>query len=200
VESDRAVILAGISHDLRTPLARMQLEVEMANLSDEAREGMQSDMAQMDAIIGQFLDYAKPTEANSFKASTWQAYWKTWRPSLPACRTSRSHRNRARHRGRGQCHGLARVFNNLIENARRYGKTPGTVARKSTYAAVSRAIRWWWTSLTMARACRRANANACCAPSPVWTRRAGKPTAPAWAWPSSTASYSSTMASCSEGP
>lgn len=34
VESDRAVILAGISHDLRTPLARMQLEVEMANLSD----------------------------------------------------------------------------------------------------------------------------------------------------------------------
>jgi two-component system osmolarity sensor histidine kinase EnvZ len=66
VESDRAVILAGISHDLRTPLARMQLEVEMANLSNEAREGMQSDIGQMDAIIGQFLDYAKPTEASSF--------------------------------------------------------------------------------------------------------------------------------------
>ncbi|MBV8123330.1 MAG: HAMP domain-containing protein, partial [Paucibacter sp.] len=56
VESDRAVILAGISHDLRTPLARMQLEVEMANLSDEARNGIQSDIAQMDDIIGQFLD------------------------------------------------------------------------------------------------------------------------------------------------
>ncbi|QJQ04804.1 HAMP domain-containing protein [Undibacterium piscinae] len=42
IESDRAVILAGISHDLRTPLARMQLEVEMANLSLDARLGMQS--------------------------------------------------------------------------------------------------------------------------------------------------------------
>jgi two-component system osmolarity sensor histidine kinase EnvZ len=36
VESDRAVILAGISHDLRTPIARMLLEVEMGTLSDEA--------------------------------------------------------------------------------------------------------------------------------------------------------------------
>ena len=61
VESDRAVVLAGISHDLRTPLARMQLEVELAGLPPDARVGMQSDLEQMDAIIGQFLDYAKPS-------------------------------------------------------------------------------------------------------------------------------------------
>ncbi|HEY4540737.1 MAG TPA: HAMP domain-containing protein, partial [Noviherbaspirillum sp.] len=65
VESDRAVILAGISHDLRTPLARMQLEVELAQLSDDARLGMQSDLAQMDAIIGQFLEYAKPSDTSN---------------------------------------------------------------------------------------------------------------------------------------
>src|SRR5450830_1074985 len=67
VESDRTLILAGISHDLRTPLARMQLEVEMAHLSDEARDGMHSDLAQMDAIIGQFLDYAKPIDSLRFE-------------------------------------------------------------------------------------------------------------------------------------
>eukprot|EP01041_Mallomonas_annulata_P029122 gene29122-51059_t len=68
IESERLrnSLLSAISHDLRTPLARMQLEVEMANLSDEAREGIQSDIGQMDAIIGQFLDFAKPTEASTF--------------------------------------------------------------------------------------------------------------------------------------
>ncbi|MGV3656145.1 MAG: HAMP domain-containing protein, partial [Noviherbaspirillum sp.] len=59
IEADRAIILAGISHDLRTPISRMLLEVEMANLTPEAREGMQGDLRQMDAIIGQFLDYAR---------------------------------------------------------------------------------------------------------------------------------------------
>ncbi len=126
VDSDRAVILAGISHDLRTPLARMQLELEMANLTDEAREGLQSDIGQMDAIIGQFLDYAKPTEAGSF---------------VPVDLSDLLH-DCAREAGRiadvrmttdiapdvhvlGNATDLRRVFNNVIENARRYGKTAG---------------------------------------------------------------------------
>jgi two-component system osmolarity sensor histidine kinase EnvZ len=127
VESDRAVILAGISHDLRTPLARMQLEVEMAELPPEAREGMQSDIAQMDAIIAQFLDYAKPTEQTSFMLLDVSAMLEEVAHEatrLPDVRV-----------GTGLCEGaqvmgnatdLKRVFNNLVENARRYGKTPGT--------------------------------------------------------------------------
>lgn len=59
VDSDRTEILAGISHDLRTPLARMQLELEMSSLSEESKAGMQSDITQMDAIVGQFMDYAR---------------------------------------------------------------------------------------------------------------------------------------------
>ncbi len=127
VESDRAVILAGISHDLRTPLTRMQLEVEMADLHPDAREGMQSDIAQMDAIIAQFLDYAKPTEAASFvnvdvSAMLQEVAHEVSR--LPDVKVITDIAPDAQVRGNGT--DLKRVIHNLIENARRYGKTPGT--------------------------------------------------------------------------
>lgn len=127
IESDRAIILAGISHDLRTPIARMLLEVEMAKLPEDARLGMQSDLAQMDAIIGQFLDYAKPTDKNSFK----QVDISSMLESV-AHEAARIPDVRLRtHVGKnvkvlGIELELRRVIQNLIENARRYGKTKGS--------------------------------------------------------------------------
>ena len=126
VESDRAVILAGISHDLRTPLARMQLELEMANLTTEAREGMQSDIGQMDAIIGQFLDYAKPTEAATFVPVDLSALVDD--VTREAGRIASLHVASEITPGlhvMGNTTDLRRVLANLLENARRYGKTPG---------------------------------------------------------------------------
>jgi two-component system osmolarity sensor histidine kinase EnvZ len=126
VEKDRAVILAGISHDLRTPLARMQLELEMANLSTDAREGMQSDIAQMDAIIGQFLDYAKPTEAASFvpvAISHLLADCAQHATRLPGMRVTTDLEEDVEVLGNET--DLRRVINNVIENARRYARTPG---------------------------------------------------------------------------
>jgi two-component system osmolarity sensor histidine kinase EnvZ len=128
----------------------MQLEVEMANLSDESRDGMHSDLAQMDASSASSSTTPNPSMPTAWKASTWQAYWKTWRPSLPVCRTSRSPEITPATEVAGNGTELARVFSNLIENARRYGKTPGTDCAE-IHAAASKAIRWWWTSLTMAR-------------------------------------------------
>lgn len=127
IESDRAVILAGISHDLRTPISRMLLEVEMASLPDAAREGMQSDLAQMDAIIGQFLDYAKPTDVASFtrvdlSLMLGQAAQEAER--LPATRVTT--RIDPHVEVMGNQVELKRVINNLIENARRYGKSEGS--------------------------------------------------------------------------
>ncbi|MFZ2627437.1 MAG: ATP-binding protein, partial [Rugosibacter sp.] len=55
---DRALILAGISHDLRTPLTRLRMGIEMS--TDEVlREGMIADVEEMDKTIGQFLDFAR---------------------------------------------------------------------------------------------------------------------------------------------
>ncbi len=127
VESERALILAGISHDLRTPLARMQLEIEMANLSDAERQGMQSDIAQMNDIIGQFLDYARPSAVENFMQVDLSLLLKE------------AVQNMARHADvaltvrideslmvMGNATELRRAIGNLLENARRYGKSAET--------------------------------------------------------------------------
>jgi len=59
IERDRAVLLAGVSHDLRTPLARLRLGVELAHGDDSTRAGMIADIEEMDRVIGQFLDFAR---------------------------------------------------------------------------------------------------------------------------------------------
>lgn len=60
IEEERALLLAGISHDLRTPLTRLALETELSVADAEARAGMAADIAEMDRTIGQFLDFARP--------------------------------------------------------------------------------------------------------------------------------------------
>jgi two-component system, OmpR family, osmolarity sensor histidine kinase EnvZ len=59
LEDDRALILAGVSHDLRTPLARLRLGLEMAGADPQLKSGMTADIDDIDRIIGQFLDFAR---------------------------------------------------------------------------------------------------------------------------------------------
>jgi two-component system osmolarity sensor histidine kinase EnvZ len=125
IESDRAVILAGISHDLRTPISRMLLEVELAELSPEARSGMLSDLGQMDAIIGQFLDYARPTDPANFKEIDLSALLSDTAREAARLPDVELDANIAPNLTvRGHAVDLQRIFNNLIENARRYAKKP----------------------------------------------------------------------------
>jgi two-component system osmolarity sensor histidine kinase EnvZ len=58
IDQDRALILAGISHDLRTPLTRLRMGIEMS-ADEDLREGMTADVEEMDKTIGQFLDFAR---------------------------------------------------------------------------------------------------------------------------------------------
>lgn len=60
LEQDRALLMAGISHDLRTPLTRIRLASEMMVAEDEyLKEGIIHDIKDMDAIINQFIAYIR---------------------------------------------------------------------------------------------------------------------------------------------
>ncbi|MFY9326440.1 MAG: ATP-binding protein [Georgfuchsia sp.] len=62
LDQDRALILAGVSHDLRTPLTRLRMGIEMATSDETTRDGMIADVEEMDRTIGQFLDFARSKE------------------------------------------------------------------------------------------------------------------------------------------
>jgi len=126
-EADRELMLAGISHDLRTPLARMRLEIEMSGVSEDARQAIDEDLAQIDHSIGQLMEYARPAgtlpqmatdislvltelleRERSHTASTGGELEAFITPGLRARITALD---------------LKRIVSNLIENARRYGRS-----------------------------------------------------------------------------
>lgn len=61
MERERAMVLAGISHDLRTPLSRLRLALEMSGADSQTADAMIADIDEIDSIIGQFLDFARGT-------------------------------------------------------------------------------------------------------------------------------------------
>ena len=123
VEQDRAIMLAGISHDLRTPLARLRLETEMSVGDQDAREHMVADIMQLDATIDKFLDYARPDHVALAPIALHEV--------VESCVFALQNDDEIKitvaidkdtHVLADEVE-LARVISNLLENARRYGKT-----------------------------------------------------------------------------
>lgn len=123
--ADRALMLAGISHDLRTPLARMRLEIEMSNMNAIGRQAIDQDLAQIDHSLAQLMNYARPASLEPQS---------TINLSSLVTKVIERERNLTKHAGgtlsaaiAPELHAqisatdLRRILTNLIENARRYG-------------------------------------------------------------------------------
>ena len=138
IEADRVIMLAGISHDLRTPLARLRLETEMSVADPDARNHMAADISQLDSIIDKFLDYARPEPAHLERVSL-NAVIASAVYAVADYDDMRVTVNVPDDMGiLADEVELLRVISNLLENARRYGKTPETGIAVVEIAAKSR--------------------------------------------------------------
>ena len=138
VEQDRAEMLAGVSHDLRTPLARLWLETEMNVPDAKVRERMAADIEQVDGTIDKFLDYARPDRVEPHPVDLSELVLAAVQPFAE---------RRDMHIQVTVPYGLfvmgdegelSRMLSNLLENAHRYGKTPGTSVARVRIAAAAR--------------------------------------------------------------
>ena len=127
-ESNRTIMLAGVSHDLRTPLSRLRLALEMLDPQDAITlEPMVQDLEEIDRIINQFLDFARDNPH----------HWLNFGNVNEVVRV-----NQERFLARNYPvtielqdtpdilineRAIERVITNLVENALRYGAPPITI-------------------------------------------------------------------------
>lgn len=131
LDDERALLLAGVSHDLRTPLARIRLGVEMLDDKGDStlREGIVQDIEDIDAAINQFLDFARVASSENV---TPNADLNALIADL-AARYGRSGKHLIVQTGQVpplplRTLAMQRLIGNLIDNALRHGGNEVTVA------------------------------------------------------------------------
>lgn len=124
LEEDRRLLMAGVSHDLRTPLTRIRLATEMMSEDEDyLRDGIITDIEDMNAIIDQFIEYLRHhklsdlayEDANALVSEVVSSEQKQGRTitfdadeSIPQVQLSHV--------------AIKRVITNMIENALRYSE------------------------------------------------------------------------------
>ncbi len=120
-QKERTIMLAGISHDLRTPLTRMRLTAEMLP-DDFFREGLIYDIEDMDAILEQFISFMKDGSDEPVRLTNLDTIFNEIMVQFAPMEFIYQ----------SECHkvvpirpmSIKRLIVNLVNNAKRYGKPP----------------------------------------------------------------------------
>lgn len=129
LEEDRTLLLAGISHDLRTPITRIRLSVEfLSDQDEELKQGLIDDTQDMDDIIDQFIGYVRYGSEEKMEVG-----------DINEILQQVVDASAKQHSGiesnfadiipiKFKPLAMKRLISNLIENAFRYGKAPVIVS------------------------------------------------------------------------
>jgi two-component system osmolarity sensor histidine kinase EnvZ len=147
-DAERRVMLAGLPHDLRAPLARAKLRLElMDDGPDSPKTGLQRDLTEVGSIADQFVAYLRglDRDTGSFKPTALHELVRdrglVWRESGHDVTIERADvLNRD-----ADADALMRAIDNLIGNAFAHGGAPVSIAgisasggSKATYRIVVR--------------------------------------------------------------
>ncbi|WP_284179884.1 ATP-binding protein [Rhabdaerophilum sp. SD176] len=123
-EADRALMLAGVSHDLRTPLTKLRLSLAMLKDADaDLVAGAERNVIRIESMLGQFLDFARGFEAEETRAVPLHPLLQQ---VIEACDRSEAILLEAPADSlvRVKEAALLRAVENLLSNALRYGQPP----------------------------------------------------------------------------
>jgi two-component system osmolarity sensor histidine kinase EnvZ len=130
--SQRTEMLAAVSHDLRTPLTRMRLELELLGANDDpVLTGLRQDVAEMTKLVEEYLSFARG-EGREVAEPT------DLRPILESMRSRAERSGVALEIAMAQPTivlplrptAFHRCLGNLVDNACRYGRWIGISARQ----------------------------------------------------------------------
>ena len=131
--NQRSEMLSGISHDLRTPLTRLKLQLAMVN-NKEISENMTKDIDEMENMLNDYLQFAKTqakenTERVSLKDLFLIIEKRIKNPNLNINIESDISFY-------GRKNALQRCFSNIINNGLIYGEKINVTAQKSANRAI----------------------------------------------------------------
>lgn len=123
-ESERALMLAGVSHDLRTPLTKLRLSLAIMKTADaDLVAGAERNVIRIETMLGHFLDFARGFEAEETQEVSLRALMQQ---AIEACAAPKNVALDAPSDVvvRVKEEALLRALDNLLSNAIRYGRPP----------------------------------------------------------------------------
>lgn len=140
-EADRALMLAGVSHDLRTPLTKLRLTLAMLKDADaELVTRAEQNVIRIEGMLGQFLDFARgfeteETRAVPLRSLLQQAIEASAEPTAVVLDAPSEVVIWVKEAA------LLRALDNLLSNALRYGKPPVVLGARISNAGFTIDIR-----------------------------------------------------------